>query len=80
VAKFIAQVDPVQILNFVVLVIVFAFIFNSYFPGIYSFYPYLIFKEFFKQICLFINPFKIANNLLDLGTLHIAKAIKVAFC
>jgi hypothetical protein len=80
IAKFIAQVNLVQILNFAVLVIVFAFVFNSYPLKMYNFYLYLVFKEFFKQIYLFINPFKIANNLLNLGILHIAKAIEVAFC
>ncbi|KAJ8067019.1 hypothetical protein OCU04_004399 [Sclerotinia nivalis] len=56
--SFLQNVDRKQLLNFAVPVIASALVFDSYPPGMHAFNPLLVFRKFFYQTCLKIDPYK----------------------
>ncbi|KAF7877694.1 hypothetical protein EAF04_001365 [Stromatinia cepivora] len=74
---FLKNVDRKQLLNFGVPIIVSALIFDSYPPGMYAFHPLLVFRKFFYQICLKIDPFKYPQLTRSIGTVFCQYAVNV---
>jgi hypothetical protein len=95
-STFLKSVKPSQLLNFAVQVIASALVFDSYPAGMHGihlfwfvfggtnmrlgFHPSLVFKQFFYQTCLQIDPFRDAYQRDDLSSSQLANAIEVAFC
>ncbi|KAF7910009.1 uncharacterized protein EAF01_003727 [Botrytis porri] len=68
---FLKNVDRKQLLNFGVPIIASALVFDSYPPGMHAFHPLLVFRKFFYQTCLKIDPFKYPQ---------LTRGIETAFC
>ncbi|KAH8787540.1 acyl transferase/acyl hydrolase/lysophospholipase, partial [Hyaloscypha sp. PMI_1271] len=78
--RFLNQVPMAQLLSFAVPVIASAFVFDSYPPGMHFFNPILVFRQFYYQICLKVDPFRDRNQPWDSHTPQFASAVEVAFC
>ncbi|RDL41162.1 Uncharacterized protein BP5553_01141 [Venustampulla echinocandica] len=77
---FLSLVDDSRILNFAVPVIASALVYNSYLDRMHSFLPASVFKYFFYQLCLCIDPF-VAKGLPPVeSSPQFTTAIEASFC
>ncbi|CZR55716.1 uncharacterized protein PAC_05604 [Phialocephala subalpina] len=79
-SNFLKSIELSQVLNFAIPVIASALVFDAYPPGMHAFHPLLVFKEFFLQTCLLLDPFKNGDSYSSDISSQFANAVEIAFC